>query len=66
MKEKSPLFFMDDETNVISLPLDFNCGASCGTSEQGLQEIFDQAKPAHAAVVSSVEEGRTDAVSYHS
>jgi hypothetical protein len=50
MKEKSPLFFMDDEKKAISLPLDFNCGASCGTSEQSLQEIFDQAKPAIATV----------------
>ena len=36
MKEKSPLFFIDGDRNVISLPLDFNCGAGCGTSEQGL------------------------------
>ena len=64
MKEKSPLFFMDDEKKVISLPLDFNCGASCGTSEQGLQKIFDQAEPAIAAVVPSDEERRTDVVSY--
>jgi hypothetical protein len=64
MKEKSSLFFMDDERKVISLPLDFNCGASCGTSEQGLQEIFDQAKPASATEASSDEEWRAYVASY--
>ena len=63
MKERSPLFFMNDDRQVISLPMDFNCGASCGTSEQGLEEIFDQAKPA-IATVDQQDEELQDVVNY--
>ena len=64
MKEASPLFFMDDDNKVISLSMDFNCGAGCGTSEQGLQGAFDQAKPAIATVTLPNEDWQADVASY--